>query len=154
MTTPFFNQKEKQHLLDVKYLLQKESIFCLWMTGLFLAMLFLLFPAARGGRHPYRKILFCAGVVGLGGIILGGLFLSANFSLTFTAFHLLLFTNDLWLLNPATDNLVVLFPEAFWIAIARRLVMVMIVVYGLLLVGGWIAERHTKLLSRITVQSH
>lgn len=144
MTTSFFNQKEKQHLLDVKNLLQKESRFCTWMTGVFLAMLFLLFPAARGGQHPYRKVLLCAGAVGLGGILVLGLFLLLNFSTAFTTFHLLLFTNDLWMLNPATDNLIVLFPETFWIAMAGRLFLVIGLFYGCLLAAG----------SFLTAQSH
>lgn len=143
--TSFFNQKEKQHLLDVKNLLQKESIFCTWMTGLFLVLLILLFPAAWKSNHPYRRVLFCAGTVGLGGMILQGLFILISFSATFTTFHLVLFTNDLWLLNPATDNLIVLFPEAFWIAIAWRLVITMGIIYSGMVVGGlWLMVRSRK----------
>jgi integral membrane protein (TIGR01906 family) len=29
-------------------------------------------------------------------------------------FHEVVFTNDLWRLNPATDRLIQMFPEAFW----------------------------------------
>lgn len=142
--TSFFNQKEKQHLLDVKNLLQNESTFCIWVTGLFLALLALLFPAARNGHHPYRKVLLCAGIVGLGGILVGGLFVLLNFSIAFTTFHNLLFTNDLWLLNPATDNLIIFFPESFWIAMAWRLSMGMGLFYGCLLAAGFV----------LTAQSH
>ncbi len=145
ISASFFNQKEKQHLRDVKRLLQKERRFGTWMTGLSLVLLTLLFPAAWKGHHPYRKVLFCAGIVGLGGMFLLGLFVVLNFSLAFTTFHLVLFTNDLWLLNPATDNLIVLFPEAFWMTIAWKLVITMGIIYSGILVGGlWLMIRSRK----------
>ena len=37
-----------------------------------------------------------------------------DFNWLFTQFHLLSFSNDFWLLDPATDYLIMLFPEGFW----------------------------------------
>jgi len=41
------------------------------------------------------------------------LYLFVPFDKLFINFHLILFRNDLWLLNPETDRLIVLLPEDF-----------------------------------------
>jgi integral membrane protein (TIGR01906 family) len=38
----------------------------------------------------------------------------AGFDSAWEDFHQLLFSNDFWLLNPATDHLIQIFPPAFW----------------------------------------
>ncbi len=53
------------------------------------------------------------------GIILAGLIalviaMMRDFSALFTRFHLLLFDNDLWLLDPKTDIMINMFPEEFF----------------------------------------
>ena len=37
-----------------------------------------------------------------------------NFDRLFLQFHLLSFSNDLWLLDPSRDYLIMLFPQGFW----------------------------------------
>jgi integral membrane protein (TIGR01906 family) len=47
-------------------------------------------------------------------VMMLGVLALIDFNWLFTQFHLLSFTNDLWLLDPATDYLIMLFPEGFW----------------------------------------
>jgi integral membrane protein (TIGR01906 family) len=47
----------------------------------------------------------------LGGVGAVGL---AGFSSAWEDFHRLMFSNDFWLLNPATDHLIQIFPPDFW----------------------------------------
>ena len=42
------------------------------------------------------------------------MFAAFGFEAALERFHELLFTNDLWRLNPRTDHLIQMFPEAFW----------------------------------------
>ena len=37
-----------------------------------------------------------------------------NFDFVFTRFHFLSFANDLWMLDPRTDNLIIMFPQRFF----------------------------------------
>jgi integral membrane protein (TIGR01906 family) len=60
-------------------------------------------------------------------IIMLGVTALFDFNWLFTQFHLLSFTNDLWLLNPATDYLIMLFPEGFWFD-------AVIVIFGLMVI--------------------
>ena len=60
----------------------------------------------------------------IGAYVLGGLLLMLaawgifDFSSLFTAFHRLLFSNDLWLLDPATDLLIRICPESMFVWMA------------------------------------
>lgn len=47
----------------------------------------------------------------------------ADFNGFWTTFHQLFFTNDLWLLNPATDLMINLFPEAFFSHLVIRILL-------------------------------
>ena len=47
--------------------------------------------------------------------------LQADFGTLFTRFHLLAFTNDLWLLNPETDLMIRMLPQEFFEKMALRL---------------------------------
>ncbi|MBI4440863.1 TIGR01906 family membrane protein [Candidatus Woesearchaeota archaeon] len=134
IATLFFNSKEKEHLRDVKRLLQRERLFGLWMTVLFGVLL-----AIR--RQAIQRIMTLAGLLGGGVIAILGLLISLSFPIAFTLFHLLLFTNDLWMLDPETDRLVMLYPEPFWIAIALRWALLMAISYSLILTLGVMEQR-------------
>lgn len=134
----FFNQKEKLHLIDVKNLLQKEFMFCNVITILFIIILIALYCYYE--RNPYSKIAFTTGFVGLGILLFLGLLSAISFNVAFTAFHLILFDNDLWMLSSYTDNLIMLYPEEFFIAIALRWAMFAIIGYVILLATGYFLQ--------------
>lgn len=116
----FFNAKEKKHMQDVqKLFLDAQKIrfgavlFVILVSG---CLLFL-----KKGRCLLKGIQW--GIFGFMAFIgiLAGL-MAYNFNRYFTLFHLLLFNNDDWILNPNTDLLINIVPEgffrdtAFWIA--------------------------------------
>lgn len=49
-----------------------------------------------------------------------------DFNKYFIKFHEIFFTNDLWLLNPLTDRMIMLLPEVFF----RDIVLVIVMSYG------------------------
>ena len=63
------------------------------------------------------------GQIGQGFLILLGIWILADFTGFWTTFHQLFFTNDLWLLNPATDLMINLFPEAFFSHLVIRILL-------------------------------
>lgn len=117
----FFNEKEKQHLSDVKHLLQIVFIkYYISFVIIFLLLLLLIF--SKNYKYFSLSLIFGSGLTIF--VVLLFLFISLiNFDFFFTLFHKLLFTNNLWLLNPATDKLVVMFPEEFFIDLFRRLII-------------------------------
>jgi integral membrane protein (TIGR01906 family) len=109
-----FNARETEHMKDVKWLMQlvfrvNEVTLAYVLTYVACAFLW----AGRSFRSLARQSLLGIGVGGLGvGVI--GAFAIAGFDSTWRRFHELVFSNDLWKLNPATDRLIQMFPEAFW----------------------------------------
>jgi len=108
-----FNEREVAHLKDVK--------------GLFRLVYWLLIGtliyAVAYGAVSYivwkDKRRFAWGLAGgsiltIGLVVVLGVMISTNFDQFFYDFHLISFSNDFWLLNPATDYLIMLFPSGFW----------------------------------------
>ncbi len=110
-----FNQREVAHLRDVKGLF--------WLDYR-LGLGTLLYVLAYAGvslfwrrRRYWRQLAW--GVVGGGGITLAlmlalGVGTLLNFDQLFLQFHLISFANELWMLDPTKDYLIMLFPRGFW----------------------------------------
>ncbi len=72
-----------------------------------------------------------------------------DFDALWTRFHQIAFRNDLWLLDPSTDYLIMLFPEPFWFAatirmatsVAVQTALVVLVGLGLLLSPRFLPTR-------------
>jgi integral membrane protein (TIGR01906 family) len=54
-------------------------------------------------------------------VVLVGVLSLLDFDALWTRFHQIAFRNDLWLLDPRTDYLIMLFPEPFWLAATIRM---------------------------------
>lgn len=107
-----FNQREVLHLYDVKGLVRLD--YKILAAGFIYAAFVSAVMLYR--RQPRRLVapLFWGGTFTLALIIGVSILGVADFDAFFTQFHLLSFTNDLWLLDPRTDYLIMLFPSGFW----------------------------------------
>jgi len=108
-----FNQREVAHLKDVKNLVRMDY-------GLLIGMaIYVGVYAGIMRRRKQLKRLARAAIIG-GGIAIGMIVAmgvgstAQGFGQAFTQFHFLAFTNELWMLDPSTDYLLMLFPEGFW----------------------------------------
>lgn len=112
----FLNEREVLHMQDVQQLFTWARYLAL---SLFLVLLGLVWRAKCQGRLPAYLGLQARGslLAILSGLILAAL-ISQDFDQSFTLFHLLSFSNDLWLLDPATDLLINLLPETFFASAA------------------------------------
>ncbi len=124
----FFNDREKAHMEDVQNL---------FLGGLALRRIMLAVTiACYGGlifmKREWRRILPRAYQIGTGvffAICIGlTILVSTDFTKYFTIFHEIFFDNDLWLLNPATDLMINILPEGFFVDAAIRI--------GLFFLGG------------------
>jgi integral membrane protein (TIGR01906 family) len=108
-----FNEREVGHLKDVKGLFQLN--FRLLLGTLIYAFLYAgLNYMLWQDKRRVAWGLIGGSVLTLALIIVLGLMIWVDFDWFFYQFHLISFANDLWLLNPATDYLIMLFPEGFW----------------------------------------
>ena len=122
---PLYQEHEIAHLADVRHLFRVGWI------GRNLALLLLaagtgLIWTVRKSRAGLTVIAAVAGGSGAGIACFLILLLAVrlDFNRAFTFFHIISFDNMLWQLDPATDNLIKLFPEQFFlnatVAIATR----------------------------------
>lgn len=107
----FFNSREIRHMEDVK-----RIFFWVKLISAGLVILF-LFLIKKGDL--FKVFLYSSFFL----VIFFLIFLIFPFDRLFTAFHKVLFSNNLWLLNPETDRLIVLLPEKFFIDAAKGIIL-------------------------------
>ena len=119
LESDFFNQKEKAHLFDVRNLICLfESIFIISLAVM-IGCIFLLHRSGEDLMSITAKAslftLFIAAIIIF--------FVAFDFTYAFNIMHEILFTNELWKLNPLTDNLIVMLPEQIFFDIGMQWIM-------------------------------
>lgn len=128
----FFNEREIKHMDDVKRIFKWVKIIS------FLSLIiFLIFLKAESLPSILMYSLTLT-------ILLILIFLIVPFDLLFTKFHEVLFNNELWLLNPETDRLIVLLPERFFIDATKGIILSTMFTLGSLLAIFKLIERKKK----------
>lgn len=106
------NEREISHMEDVQKLFGLAR--GLTIAGIVvLALSFLLLWRRRKLPEFVRALASTSAIALIIGLVLG-LLISRDFTSAFDQFHWLAFTNDLWQLDPAKDQLINLLPEQFF----------------------------------------
>ncbi len=117
----FFNSREIAHMEDVRNLfLGGLFIRRAAVLGMIICLAFLIFTKAKLSVILPKAVCLGMGIVFLFGGVLGGI-ISTNFNKYFVIFHHIFFDNDLWILDPATDMLINIVPEPFFMDTAFRI---------------------------------
>ena len=115
---PAFNDREMAHLRDCAALfalLRKvRRRLVPWAVLLIVGGAYLLSDRRRARRAALLSPLLL--LIPLGAFALWAV---CDFDAAFTCFHRVLFTNDLWLLDPATDLLIRICPEGLFMGLGR-----------------------------------
>jgi integral membrane protein (TIGR01906 family) len=141
-----FNQREVGHLKDVKALVQLNSRLLLGTAiyiGVYAGMC-LFWRRKRYWRNLARGTAI-GGSITLGMIVaLGVGSMVGSFDQLFLQFHFLAFTNELWMLDPTKDYLIMLFPEGFWFDAAMLFGQITTGAAGTLLAVALVYLRRTR----------
>ncbi len=134
--TALFSEDETLHMEDVKGLMR--TIFRANEVALGFVLAYVaatvLWAGERSGRTLAKETLAAVGAGALVGVAVGIVAL-VGFDGAWNQLHEVLFTNDLWLLDPRTDRLIQMFPETFW-AEATFIVVGMALAEAVVLVGA------------------
>lgn len=109
-----YDARETEHMRDVKSLIRvvfRVNEIALAFVLTYVTAVFIW------SRQPLRRLAHqsLAGVAaGFALILFVGIFAVIGFEQTWDRFHRIAFRNDLWQLDPDTDRLIQMFPEAFW----------------------------------------
>ena len=114
-----FNDREKSHMRDVR------RLFRLGLTARAVSLgagAALIGAGLLLGRRRARRVgvLVALCLMTAAGVVLAALLWRADFSRLFIRFHQLVFTNDLWLLDPATDAMIRMLPEPFFAGMSAQ----------------------------------
>lgn len=137
----FYSEQASFHLKDVKRLFHfSRGLFILTTISCLIIGIYLFF------KKRYQD-LFNALLVGslltLSSIVLLGLGILNAFDWFFIKFHLLLFSNNLWLFAES-DNLIKLFPQQFFINFANQLALNIFISSALVAVISFLSMRSVK----------
>ncbi len=119
-----FNETELLHLIDVKNILQALKIAGLALIELFVLGACVLYAkgaetSLKDALRALKSLALCL----LGAIAALLVWCLNDFDAAFVAMHELLFTNDLWLLNPYTDLLLQMMPTDLFVWYAQILLL-------------------------------
>lgn len=138
-----FNEKEKQHLWDVRKAVRISTILLYILITLFIL---LLIASVFILKVSNRIINFVGKVLAFGGFLTVVLaaalffFISSDFSKTFELFHLLFFNKDSYVFDPAKEIIVKIYPEQLFMDLGVRIskgvffTSAIVIIIGLLLI--------------------
>ena len=129
-----FDQRETDHMVDVKNLYLNARTICLTISLIGLCSLLGLFYMMKNKGYTFVSFIFdmkdgLRQVVLSFIIVIGSLLFYAlvDFTRFWTMFHEILFTNDLWLLDPRISIMINMFPEEFFFAMVMNIAITFIV---------------------------
>lgn len=140
----YFNDKERAHMVDVQKLFWLDVK--IGLSALILLIGFsVIFRKSLGHNHLWSKVfLGCGGVTVLFAGFLG-ILMATDFSSAFIAFHKMFFSNDLWLLDPETDRMIVLLEEQFFADMALHIVWIYLGATAVVAaIGGVLHMKHRQ----------
>ncbi len=115
-----FNEKELMHMEEVQGLVQLFFRLQVVAAILVAARVAYALLVERSPRMIGQEIAWSTGLV-VAIVLLVGVFALVDFELLWLLFHRVAFRGELWMLDPRTDYLIMLFPEPFWYAGTLRL---------------------------------
>ena len=110
-----FNEREILHMYDVKNLVKMVYMVQLY-SAVFLSLgcVFMLFNSFTNGRILTMKYIGRGGLFAFSLVIAVSILAIIGFDRLFLFFHLVSFSNDLWVLDPRRDYLIAMFPQGFF----------------------------------------
>ena len=110
-----FNEREILHMQDVKNLVKMVYMGQLYSAILLLVgCVFMFFNSFTNGRILTLKYIGRGGVFTFSLVIAVSILAIIGFDRLFLFFHLVSFSNDLWVLDPRHDYLIAMFPQGFF----------------------------------------
>lgn len=145
--TPFFNEREVAHMKDVRGLF----IGAVHLRNLLIVVSIICIISAKllkGSTSRFISNVLLYGTLislAVAGMLI--FIISGDFEKYFILFHHMLFNNDLWMLNPATDNLINIVPEGFFVDMTKRIVIIFSSYIVFLIGCGIVIKKSFKIIS-------
>lgn len=120
-----FNAKEISHMADVRSLVQ--FMFQVQMISLAIVLALAVVMIALWPARVLAAATLWAGLLTTSVLAVVGALAMTGFDAAWSQFHQIAFTNSLWQLNPLTDHLIQMYPEAFWQDVSTAIGLLLLV---------------------------
>lgn len=150
MARPAFNERESLHMVDVKNLYQFALDVRLGCGIIAILSFVCLLYQKRKDVWSYLALRYIHVAIFFVMIVaMLGIWVVSDFNGFWTAFHKVAFSNDLWLLNPRTDLMINMFPEAFFNHMVMRITISFSTIFiGVLLLSLWYMNHQYHFFTR------
>jgi len=137
-----YKEREILHMVDVKALMQAVFAVTRWSGVALLLLLALGLIVLKQEVFPLliRSLKWSAIGTGAFLVVFGGT-AAIDFGWLFTQFHFLSFANDLWLLDPRNDYLIIMFPQQFFFEATLFIGLLTIIDFGLITAAARLARK-------------
>lgn len=142
----FFSPRDKLHMIDVRGLFVRGRLFR-DISLIYIAVFIMLLLRKKPFRNQLRKLArhgVAVSAAGIAPVIVLIILMKIDFYRYFTVFHEIFFTNDLWLLDPAADRLINIFPQDFFTDMAFSISYLYIAEMAAILICSLIALKLVK----------
>ena len=139
---PHFNEREILHMDDVQKLFDLERM--IKYITIITSFLIILYFIKKEQILTLGKTLFYGLFSNYIVLSVLGILLLLDFNKYFTYFHLIFFTNELWLLDPATDLMIQMLPEEFFFGMAKKIGLSFFLYLAIIQVIGFLIIRRDK----------
>lgn len=137
-----FNEREILHMEDVQYLFHLERT--VKHISTVISFLIILYFIKKKEILTLAKTFFYGLFSNYIILALLGILLLLDFNKYFTYFHLIFFTNDLWILDPMTDLMIQMLPEEFFFGMAKNIGLSFFLYLAIIQVIGFLILRRDK----------
>jgi len=137
-----YKEREILHMIDVKALMKGVFAIANWSGVVLLFLLAVGLITLKQDVFPLllRSLKWSAIGTGAFLVVFGGTAV-IDFGWLFTQFHFLSFANDLWLLDPYNDYLIIMFPQQFFFEATLFIGLLTVVDFGLITFAARIARK-------------
>ena len=139
---PHFNEREILHMDDVQKLFDLERM--IKYITIITSFLIILYFIKKEQILTLGKTLFYGLFSNYIVLSILGILLLLDFNKYFTYFHLIFFTNELWILDPATDLMIQMLPEEFFFGMAKNIGLSFFLYLAIIQVIGFLIIRRDK----------
>jgi len=150
-----FDERELQHMRDVKALFLAGFRLRNWLIALGLASVLALRSLA--GRRAWIILARSFSRTAVAALVLAALLVALanlNFTGVWDEFHHIFFSNDLWQLDPNTEVMINMFPEEFFFDTATRVIGIFVGFMAVLGGAGWYGARRASGPRRLGLAGH
>lgn len=139
---PYFNEREILHMEDVQQLfdLERTIKYISIITSFLIILYFIKKEEILTLGRTFFYGLFSNYLI----LSILGILILFDFNKYFTYFHLIFFTNELWILDPATDLMIQMLPEEFFFGMAKNIGLSFFLYLAIIQVIGYLIIRRDK----------